>query len=123
MQDDDRGADSGSAYIFQESGSAWSQVAKLTAGDGAAGDSFGSSVSISGATAVVGAYGDDDKGTDSGSIYLFQQSPDGWTQAAKVMPPAGSTNLRFGTSAVLAGDRAIAGRPASAPVRPMSWPG
>jgi hypothetical protein len=34
-----------------------SQVAKLTAADGAAEDFFGSSVSISGDTAVVGAYG------------------------------------------------------------------
>ena len=111
LQDDDRGTNSGSAYIFQESGSTWTQVAKLTAGDGATGDGFGCSVSISGATAAVGAYGDDDKGTNSGSVYLFQQSPDGWTQVAKVMPPAGSTDLVFGTSVVLAGDRAIVGSP------------
>ena len=46
---------------------------KLTASDRAAEDYFGYSVSISsdGTTALVGAYSDDDKGTDSGSAYVF----------------------------------------------------
>ena len=34
-------------------------------------DHFGHSVAIDGATAVVGAYKDDDDGTDSGSVYVF----------------------------------------------------
>ena len=38
--------------------SGWTQVAKLTAGDGAANDNFGYSVSIDGDTVVIGAYGD-----------------------------------------------------------------
>ena len=38
------------------------EEAKLTASDGAAGDRFGFSVAVSGDTAVVGAYGDDDNG-------------------------------------------------------------
>jgi FG-GAP repeat len=50
----------GSAYIFVRSGSSnWSQKQKLTASDGASYDSFGSSVAISGDTAVVGAPNDD----------------------------------------------------------------
>ena len=50
----------GAAYVFTESGSGWAnmtQTAKLTASDGAAGDAFGISVSISGNTVVVGAPG------------------------------------------------------------------
>ena len=59
--DDDKGIDSGSAYVFtRDTGgdlaSGWTQVAKLTADDGAAGDYFGRSVSIDGDTVVVGAY-------------------------------------------------------------------
>ena len=38
----------------------WTQVDKLTAGDGAADDEFGYSVSIDGDTVVIGAYEDDD---------------------------------------------------------------
>ena len=44
-----------------------SESAKLTANDGVAGDDFGYAVSLSGDTAAVGAYGDDDRGVDSGS--------------------------------------------------------
>ena len=73
-RDDDRGKYSGSAYVFEKSGNMWSQVAKLTASDGAAEDWFGWSVAISGTTAIVGAYGDDDRGENSGSAYVFDVS-------------------------------------------------
>ena len=46
-------------------------MAKLTASDGALDDQFGISVSISGGWVIVGAYRDDDNGTNSGSAYLF----------------------------------------------------
>ena len=71
--DDDKGTDSGSAYIFKYNGTAWIQQAKLTASDGAASDQFGFSVSISsdGTTALIGAHTDDDKGVNSGSAYVF----------------------------------------------------
>ena len=51
--DDDMGSDSGSAYVFSRpaagggggvGGSCWSQEAKLLAGDGKAGHTFGQSV-------------------------------------------------------------------------------
>ena len=45
--------------------------AKLLASDGAAYDDFGWSVSVSGETAVVGAWADDDNGDSSGSAYVF----------------------------------------------------
>ena len=44
---------------------------KLIASDGAAGDEFGASVAISCDYAVVGAYGDDDAGSYSGSAYIY----------------------------------------------------
>jgi ELWxxDGT repeat protein len=69
-RDDDQGSDSGSAYVFVRDGTSWSQQAKLTASDSAADDFFGRAVSISGDTALVGAYADDDQGTSSGSAYV-----------------------------------------------------
>src|SRR5579884_2515533 len=47
----------GAAYVFVDSGGTWIQQARLIAPDGAAGDSFGASVSIAGSTIVVGAPG------------------------------------------------------------------
>ena len=43
----------------------------MTAPDRALGDRFGADIAVLGDTIVVGADRDDDKGTDSGSIYTF----------------------------------------------------
>jgi hypothetical protein len=69
--DDNNGDYSGSAYIFIRNGTTWSQQAKLHASDGTEGDYFGRSVSIDGDTPIIGAYGDDDNGDYSGSVYVF----------------------------------------------------
>ena len=76
-EDDDNGDGSGSAYVFQRPAGGWvatTESAKLTASDGAPGDHFGCyfSVSVSGDTAMAGAYGDDDNGSGSGSVYVFR---------------------------------------------------
>ena len=42
--------------MYVRSNGVWSEQAKLTASDGAEDDYFGSSVSIDGDTAVIGAY-------------------------------------------------------------------
>ena len=64
-QDDDGGSQSGSAYVFDVT--TGNQLFKLTATDATVSDLFGFSVAISGNTAIVGAYRDDDGATDSGS--------------------------------------------------------
>ncbi|MFQ5411907.1 MAG: FG-GAP repeat protein, partial [Phycisphaerae bacterium] len=70
-QDNDAGTDSGSAYIFLRTADTWTQQAKFTAADAVADDLFGNSVSISGDTAVIGAWRNDDAGLNSGSVYVF----------------------------------------------------
>jgi len=71
---DDVGANTnqGSAYVFVRSGDTWSQQQKLMASDGAVGDRFGSSVALSGDTALVGAYVDAvGANTEQGSAEVF----------------------------------------------------
>ena len=53
------------------------QIFKLLASDGAERDWFSRSVAISGATAIIGANGDDDNGELSGSAYLFDAAAPG----------------------------------------------
>ena len=48
------------------------ELSKLVASDPSADDYFGVSVAISGDTAIVGAFWDDDAGSMSGSAYLFE---------------------------------------------------
>ena len=78
----------GAVYVLRTSngGATYDQVAKLTASDAAAGDSFGISVAIDGGTVVVGAYSDDDGGSGSGSAYVFRTSDGGatYSQVAKL---------------------------------------
>ena len=61
MRDDDGGANSGSAYIFERDPltGVWSQHTKLSASDPSAYDYFGISVALDGNTAVIGAFYDD----------------------------------------------------------------
>jgi hypothetical protein len=68
--DDDAGSSSGSTYVFDVN--SYEQLHKLMANDAAAGDRFGWSISASGSTVVVGAYLDDDAGSESGSAYVFE---------------------------------------------------
>ena len=96
--DDDKGTTSGSVYVFEMSSpndvSSWTQVAKLTAADGASQDMFGYQLAIGDGTIVVAAHGDDDKGSGSGSVYVFEMSSSGdassWTQVAKLTAADGA---------------------------------
>ncbi len=66
------GNDSGSAYLFDVT--TGDLLRQLNPSDAAEGDEFGSSVAISGGTALVGALFDDNAGIRSGSVYLFESS-------------------------------------------------
>jgi hypothetical protein len=59
----------GSVYVFDVTTGA--QLGKFAASDAAALDILGRSVALSGSEVVAGAPSDDDRGTDSGSVYRF----------------------------------------------------
>ncbi|MEM6749701.1 MAG: dockerin type I domain-containing protein [Planctomycetota bacterium] len=103
-EDDDAGSNSGSAYLFDTT--TGSQLFKLTANDAAAGDEFGFSVGISGATAIVGAHADG-AGFNSGSAYLFDTITG--AQIAKLTANDAAVNDWFGESVGISGTTAIVG--------------
>ena len=122
--DDDKGSNSGSAYVFTRTrcwnemtgdvSSSYTQVAKLTADDGASTDQFGISVSIDGDTIVIGARNDDDNGGDSGSAYVFTRDTAGdlassWTQVAKLHADDRYLHDHFGTSVSVDGGMIVIG--------------
>lgn len=104
-KNDDDGTSSGSAYLFDALDG--SQLFKLTASDAGASQFFGHSVSISGTTAVVGAWNDNDKGAASGSSYLFDVT-DG-SQIAKLTADDGAAGDRFGFTVGISGTTTIVG--------------
>ena len=111
VDDDIRGVDVGAAYVFTRSGNSWHQQAKLTADDGAAKDEFGGKVTLSGDTAVIGAIFHDDKGNDSGSVYVFTRSGTTWSQQVKLTAADTAANDAFGQSIALSDDTVVIGAP------------
>jgi len=107
--DDVKGKDSGSAYVFTRTGTHWSQQAKLTTKDASEGDSFGWSIGISGDIAVIGAPRDDDMGKDSGSAYVFTRTGSTWSQQAKLTAQDGTEGDVFGISIAIFGDTILVG--------------
>lgn len=103
------GIEGGAAYVFTRSGSVWSQQAKLVPSDGHASMRFGQSVGLDGSTAIVGAFMDDDLGTDAGAAYIFTRASGTWSQQAKLKPGDGSTYDYFGESVAVSGESALIG--------------
>ncbi len=102
----------GAAYVFARSAlGTWSQQAKLVASDASSRDFFGSSVAISGTTALVGA----EQVTvginvSQGATYVFSQDATGaWTQQARFVGAAGGQLDNFGGSIALDGTTAVVG--------------
>lgn len=109
LYDDDGGLSSGSAYVFNRTGTVWTQQAKLVASDAAEGNQFGSSVGISNDTVVVGAVGDDDIASGSGGAYVFLRNGGDWKQQTKLKADDAAANDAFGHSAAISGDNALIG--------------
>jgi len=113
--DDDNGYNSGSAFVFRyDAGSdSYVEEAQLLASDGAASDSFGYDVALSGDLAVVGAYESDAQGDDSGSAYLFRYDPGSgtWSEEAKLLAWDGTQYENFGFSVAVDNDTVLIGAP------------
>ena len=109
--DDDKGSESGSVYIYELQNGVWTQTHKIAgASDTVAGDRFGVSCSLNGDTLAVGAFFDDDKGSDSGSVYIYELQNGVWTQTHKIAGADDTTSGdRFGVSCSLDGDTLAVG--------------
>lgn len=99
----------GAAYVFRHDGSTWVEEQKLTPGDGAGGDSFGFSVSVSGDVVVVGSSLHDASGRDSGSAYVYRFDGSNWTEEAKLTPGDNALFDYAGDSVAVDGDAIVIG--------------
>lgn len=109
----------GAVYVFERNLGGinnWGQVAKLTAEDAQSGDHFGSSVSISGNTIVVGALEEDGGAGDplpsAGAAYVFDRNQGGannWGQTAKLTADDAQSEDYFGWSVAVRGDTVVVG--------------
>jgi hypothetical protein len=93
----------GRAYVFTKTATGWKQVAELEGSDTAALDDFGSSVAISGTTAVVGADGYGNR------AYVFTKTATGWKQVAELEGSDTAALDDFGISVAISGTTAVVG--------------
>lgn len=120
-QDDDSSPDSGAVYVFQRTGTSWSQAAYLKASNSEEGDEFGWSVAVSGDTLAVGSREEDSGATglngeqddasasSSGAVYVFRQTEDIWAQEAYLKASNTDAFDRFGGAVALMGDTLVVG--------------
>lgn len=115
-QSDNSTGDSGAVYMFQRSGTSWTQHAYLKASNTGPGDLFGVSLFLVGDALVVGAMGEaskatgidgnqaDDSAKNSGAVYVFQRSGASWIQQAYLKASNTGTDDYFGYNLCLQGD-------------------
>jgi len=91
------GTDTDSIYQYNTV-SNWQQQALLTHSTRASGDSFGIAIAINktGDEVVIGASGDDDRGAQSGTAWIFTRSGSTWTEQQKLLPDDTPTSASFG---------------------------
>ena len=102
----------GVAYLFQRTGSSWSEKKIIVAADAATGDYFGASVALNGRGAFVSASGKSiGTNTEQGRVYAFSGST--WSTQSQIDSPSPMKNGMFGDSLAIDGDRLAIGEPGS----------
>lgn len=88
------------------------QQAQLVAPDGAASDTFGWSIAISGETVVVGSqFGDGGGVFNQGAVHVFVRTGTVWSLQQKLLPVDGTPGQLFGGSVAIDGDTVVIGSP------------
>lgn len=113
-----KNSDTGGAYLFEYNPTTqvWDLTKTFIASDAAIGDKFGTAVGLYGDSVVIGAPGDDDRGSNAGATYIFNHNKSGntWDQKSKITVKEGAAGFAFGSSVDVWANGAIAGSPLSA---------
>ncbi len=110
--EDTGGSNAGAAYIYHRTGpdNVWDTGTKIMASDAQGSDWFGVSVSISGPYAIVGAYQEDEGGSNAGAAYVYQRTGENaWDTETKIMASDAEADDQFGKSVSISGPYAIVG--------------
>lgn len=99
----------GKAYLFirDGAGGSWSQADVITAPDGVPGDYFGRAVASNDDFHVIGAPGDDDNGSSSGSVYVYNNAVFPAALVTRLSAPDGQASDGFGNSVDISTDDVI----------------
>jgi hypothetical protein len=108
--DDGTVEEQGAAYIFVRSGTVWTQQARLAPSDVFLADQFGTSVAVSGDTAVVGSKNGDAPGVANvGAAYVYVRSGTVWTLQSKLTAFDAAGGDRFSNAVAITGNTVVVG--------------
>ncbi|GLR18809.1 FG-GAP repeat protein [Portibacter lacus] len=103
-------AEQGKAYIFKKNNGSWAEESSLVSSDGTISDNFGSSLSISGDYAIIGApYKTVGSNEFQGKAYIFKRDGMIWSEHAILTAPDGMEYDQFGSEVSISGDYVIIG--------------
>ena len=74
----------GAAYVFDRTGSVWTETAVLHSSDQASYDQFGYSVDVLDDRAIVGAIQQSAQGDKTGAAYIFRKTDQGWVEEQRL---------------------------------------
>ncbi len=103
------GFSQGAVVVYRRNGRSWTLEQEILPSDPGAADYFGYSVSVDNNVLVVGAFGDDPSGLDSGSAYVFRWSGTTWVEEATLTASDGVTQDFFGYSVSVDGEQIAVG--------------
>lgn len=100
----------GAVYAYNYTNNAWSESGKLVAGDGVAGDLFGSALAFDAGHALIGAPA---AGTaadiNRGKVYAYEQAGTSLSQVGMLSADDGVSGDKFGHAIAMQGDKALVG--------------
>ncbi|MCC6679214.1 MAG: hypothetical protein IT436_18970 [Phycisphaerales bacterium] len=107
--DNERGTDAGSVYVFRGAGGTWGLEAKLL-DDESSNAHFGTSVAVEGDIAIVGSPWKSKGGTlKTGALRVFTRTGAAWPIGPRVYATDAATTDEFGCSAAMSGGVAVVG--------------
>ena len=105
-----QGGPTGAAYIFNKSDDgSWSEVSKLMPAAIQEGDNYGRAVALTDDFAFIATVG---RNEGTGSVFVFQNTEDGWMEHAELRAEDGQSGDFFGLSVSAEGNKVIVGSPA-----------
>lgn len=104
--DKDKGVNAGACHIYTRDANNFKLETKLLDNSGAAHDFMSYSISMSGdgASIMLGAYQDDDRGTNSGSVIYYTRVGTSWSQRTRLLANDAYASDLFGYSVSMSQD-------------------
>jgi hypothetical protein len=125
-QNDHSASGSGAAYVFVRDGTTWTEQAYIKASNTGPGDTFGSSVAVSGEILAVSAIAEasnttgingnqaDNSATGAGAVYVYLRTGTTWAQQAYLKASNTGMSDNFGGSIALSLDTLVIAAPSEA---------